>query len=204
MNRIPRAFPPHHRPVLVLAALLGLLLWGCLFLLGRSTASQAERVVAHAASLSREPRLGGNPARAAGGRMIPTLPGSPPVSPSGMNAKPGLGESPPLSPPGRGVDPNHRDSPPPARVPSPPAHTLRAWVTGYDLTGITASGVPAGPGGCAVDPSVVPLGTTITIDGIGRCRANDTGGAVMGAMVDVWVSDARTAYQLTGGYTIHW
>lgn len=204
MNCIPRAFPPplrpillgcspRHRPLVLLATLVGLLLWFSVYLLDLSTAGQAERVAhiwqtaRHTVGTSRKPGLDGSPPKEAGDRMIAALAASPPISPPGVGARPGLRGSPPL-----------------AAHPRPPVHTLRAWVTGYDLTGITATGVPAGPGGCAVDPSVIPLGTTITIEGIGRCVANDTGGAVMGATVDIWVPDAQTAYQLTGGYTIHY
>lgn len=193
MTFFPRPFHTHYRPILVMAVVLGLLLWGCL-LPRLSAPGQVERnaLATRAPRLttgaSLKPGLAGNPAKETGNRMLAALAASPPESPPGLGARPGLPGSPP-------PHPTH---------PRPPVHTLRVWVTGYDLSGITASGVLAGPGGCAVDPSVIPLGTTITIEGIGRCRANDTGPAVVGATVDVWVPDAQTAYQLTGGYTIHY
>ena len=59
-------------------------------------------------------------------------------------------------------------------------------VTCYDLTGVTASGDQAGPQSVAVDPSVIPLGTQIYVQGIGMRRADDTGGAIIGDHVDIW------------------
>jgi resuscitation-promoting factor RpfB len=46
----------------------------------------------------------------------------------------------------------------------------------------------------AVDPSVIPLGTRLHVPGYGDAVAADTGGAVRGAMIDVWfptVAQAR-------------
>jgi len=48
--------------------------------------------------------------------------------------------------------------------------------------GVTATGLPAGPGVVAVDPEVIPLGSTVIIDGQ-RYLAADTG--VTGKHVDV-------------------
>ena len=59
--------------------------------------------------------------------------------------------------------------------------------TAYALTGTTATGIPVGPGIVAVDPSVIPLGTRMTIPGYGEGVAADTGGAIIGARIDVWV-----------------
>ena len=57
--------------------------------------------------------------------------------------------------------------------------------------GLTATGLPAGPGVVAVDPEVVPLGSTVVIDGQ-RYLAADTG--VMGNHVDICLADhAETA-----------
>jgi 3D (Asp-Asp-Asp) domain-containing protein len=85
-----------------------------------------------------------------------------------------------------------------------PTHTLQVWVTGYDLYGITATGVPTGSGICAVDPYTIPLGTHIAIAGVGSCVAADTGPAVVGAHIDVWVPDYQSAVNLTGYYTASW
>jgi 3D (Asp-Asp-Asp) domain-containing protein len=59
-------------------------------------------------------------------------------------------------------------------------------VTCYDLSGVTASGSMAGPGGVAVDPRVIPLGTRIYIQGVGARTADDTGGAIIGNRLDIW------------------
>ena len=59
-------------------------------------------------------------------------------------------------------------------------------------SGITASGVRAGFGIIAVDPSGVPLGTKVFIPGYGRAIAGDTGGAIVGHRVDLGF-DSETA-----------
>ena len=52
--------------------------------------------------------------------------------------------------------------------------------------GLTATGLPAGPGIVAVDPEVVPLGSTVIIDGQ-KYLAADTG--VRGKHVDVCLAE---------------
>lgn len=42
---------------------------------------------------------------------------------------------------------------------------------------------------CAVDPNVIPLGKTVTIKGLGTFIARDTGGAVKGHIIDVYIGD---------------
>jgi 3D (Asp-Asp-Asp) domain-containing protein len=68
------------------------------------------------------------------------------------------------------------------------ARLLTVVATGYSLPGRTASGIPVGPGIVAVDPSVIPLGSTMTIPGYGQGVAADTGGAIQGARIDLWFS----------------
>jgi peptidoglycan DL-endopeptidase CwlO len=58
--------------------------------------------------------------------------------------------------------------------------------TGYCLRGTTATGIPVGLGVVAVDPSVIPLGTRMTVPGYGEGVAADTGSAVKGAIIDLW------------------
>ena len=65
--------------------------------------------------------------------------------------------------------------------------------TGYALRGRTATGAPAGWGVVAVDPSVIPLGTSMTIPGYGSGVAADTGGGVRGAMIDLWFPSTAQA-----------
>ncbi len=59
-------------------------------------------------------------------------------------------------------------------------------VTCYDLPGDTATGVPVNAETVAVDPSVIPLGTRIVVDGAGERIAEDTGGAIIGHHIDIW------------------
>jgi len=78
--------------------------------------------------------------------------------------------------------------------------------TGYALTGITATGVPVGWGVVAVDPAVIPLGTRLTIPGYGEGVAADTGGAVRGAVIDLWfpsIAQARAWGRRTVTVTLH-
>ncbi len=53
--------------------------------------------------------------------------------------------------------------------------------------GLTATGLPAGPGVVAVDPEVIPLGSTVVVDGQ-RYLAADTGSGVEGLHVDICVA----------------
>ena len=84
------------------------------------------------------------------------------------------------------------------------AATARFFVTGYVLQGYTATGTYVHPGTCAVDPRVVPLGSYLTISGLGTCHAEDTGGAILGYRIDVWVPTVAQADALTGWYTASW
>jgi 3D (Asp-Asp-Asp) domain-containing protein len=72
------------------------------------------------------------------------------------------------------------------QAPSAGGRTLTVLATGYSLGGHTSTGVPVGYGIVAVDPSVIPLGTHITIPGYGDGVAADTGGAIAGARIDLW------------------
>lgn len=54
-----------------------------------------------------------------------------------------------------------------------------------DGAGITATGIAAGYGIVAVDPSVIPLGTRLYIPGYGTALAADTGGAIRGNKIDL-------------------
>jgi peptidoglycan DL-endopeptidase CwlO len=84
-------------------------------------------------------------------------------------------------------------------APSPPVHgvgrALTVVATAYALPGTTASGLPVGPGIVAVDPTVIPFGTHMTIPGYGEGVAADTGSAIIGARIDVWVPTEAQANQ---------
>lgn len=77
---------------------------------------------------------------------------------------------------------------PTAQVPTPVAgtRTLTVVSTGYSLPGHTATGLPVGWGVVAVDPSLIPLGTRLTIPGYGLAVAADVGSGVHGATIDLW------------------
>jgi peptidoglycan DL-endopeptidase CwlO len=84
---------------------------------------------------------------------------------------------------------------PPAVGAAPVAggRTLTVLATGYSLTGTTSTGLPVGWGVAAVDPSVIPLGTHMTVPGYGEAVAADTGGNVGGAAIDLWFPSAAKA-----------
>jgi cystine transport system substrate-binding protein len=81
--------------------------------------------------------------------------------------------------------------PPPA--PARPGTSMTVYATGYCLRGTTATGLPVGPGIVATDPSVIPLGTRMTIPGYGEGVAADTGGAIVGKRIDVWIANCKQA-----------
>jgi 3D (Asp-Asp-Asp) domain-containing protein len=70
---------------------------------------------------------------------------------------------------------------------------LTVSATCYCLSGSTASGLPVGPGIIATDPSVIPLGTRVYVPGYGNAVAADTGSAVKGLTIDLWVADCAKA-----------
>jgi 3D (Asp-Asp-Asp) domain-containing protein/predicted nucleic acid-binding Zn-ribbon protein len=86
------------------------------------------------------------------------------------------------------------------------ARTITVYATGYAIRGTTATGMPVGYGVVAVDPSVIPLGTRLTIPGYGEGVAADTGGGVRGATIDLWfptLAEARAWGGRTVTITLH-
>jgi peptidoglycan DL-endopeptidase CwlO len=96
--------------------------------------------------------------------------------------------------------PEPQPSPQPSQ-PSPQApvartgKTLTVVATAYTTRGTTATGIPTGYGIAAVDPTVIPLGTRMTIPGYGEAVAADIGSTIKGLRIDVWVSSAAEAAQ---------
>lgn len=72
---------------------------------------------------------------------------------------------------------------------------MNMTATAYTYTGnCTATGTTTKRGVVAVDPSVIPLGSRLYIEGYGYARAEDTGGAIKGNRIDVFLpsySEAR-------------
>ena len=88
-------------------------------------------------------------------------------------------------------------APAPAAAPaaaSQGGRTLVVSATGYSLPGHTATGLPVGPGIVAVDPTVIPLGTRMTIPGYGEGVAADVGSGIRGAMIDLWFPTVGQAF----------
>jgi 3D (Asp-Asp-Asp) domain-containing protein len=92
---------------------------------------------------------------------------------------------------------------------SPPvvgAHTMSVVATGYSLDGATATGLAVGWGVVAVDPSVIPLGTRMSIPGYGEGVAADVGSGISGATIDLWFpsdADARAWGRRTVTISLH-
>jgi uncharacterized protein YabE (DUF348 family) len=74
-------------------------------------------------------------------------------------------------------------------------HMIATAYTGgcYGCSGVTATGVRAGLGVIAVDPSVIPLGTKLFIPGYGRAVAGDTGGSIVGHRIDLGFNNSVEA-----------
>lgn len=78
--------------------------------------------------------------------------------------------------------------------------TYSMEATAYTGGGLTALGLkpvrdPAGLSTIAVDPTVIPLGTKVFIPGYGYAIASDTGGAIKGKIIDVYLNSESECYQ---------
>jgi 3D (Asp-Asp-Asp) domain-containing protein/peptidoglycan hydrolase CwlO-like protein len=83
---------------------------------------------------------------------------------------------------------------PPVAIAENGPRTITVTATGYTLRGRTSTGIRTGPGVVAVDPSVIPLGTRLTIPGYGTGVAADTGGAMRGNVIDLWFPTTQQAH----------
>ena len=84
-------------------------------------------------------------------------------------------------------------------VPSAPApaggRQMTVQATAYCQGSRTADGTAVGWGVIAVDPSVIPLGTHLYVPGYGEAVAHDTGGAVRGNIIDLYMPSCSEAIQ---------
>jgi cystine transport system substrate-binding protein len=71
--------------------------------------------------------------------------------------------------------------------------TVTMNITGYSLSGRTATGLPVGWGVVAVDPRVIPLGTHLWVPGYGEAIAADVGSAIIGDRLDLWFPSVAQA-----------
>ncbi len=68
--------------------------------------------------------------------------------------------------------------------------------TAYTWTGNrTATGTWPSRGTVAVDPEVIPLGSRLWIEGYGEAVALDTGGAVKGNIIDIYLPTEAECWQ---------
>lgn len=142
--------------------------------------------------------------------QTPTEPPAATTTAAGTTQAPG-GSGAPSQPPPAPVEsvatvtttPSPTTAPPPP--PPRPGGTMTVYATGYCLKGTTATGLPVGPGIVATDPSVIPLGTRMTVPGYGEGVAADIGGAIQGKRIDVWIKScpAAAAFGRTVTITFH-
>ena len=82
------------------------------------------------------------------------------------------------------------------------AETLTVSATAYTAdcegcSGVTATGIDLNKNPdqkvIAVDPKVFPLGSTVYVEGYGKAIAGDTGGAIKGKKIDLFMSSEKQA-----------
>ena len=78
----------------------------------------------------------------------------------------------------------------------PEPETIIFEATAYTWTGCrTASGSWPSRGTIATDPRVIPLGTELHIEGYGSAVAADTGGAIQGQKIDLYMDSEHECWQ---------
>lgn len=71
------------------------------------------------------------------------------------------------------------------------ARTFHA--TAYSLPGRTATGRKVRSGIVAADPRVLKMGSKVRIGNLGVFVVDDTGGAIKGSRLDIWMPNKRDA-----------
>jgi 3D (Asp-Asp-Asp) domain-containing protein len=84
-----------------------------------------------------------------------------------------------------------------AEMSRPDTETFQA--TAYSIEGKTASGKQAREGICAADPKILPLGSRVRVHDAGQysgeCEIADTGRAIKGREIDIYLASDREAKQ---------
>ena len=95
--------------------------------------------------------------------------------------------------------------PEPAPVEEPALRSFTARISAYCLSGLTRLGTPVRRGVVSVDPAVIRLGSRLTIDGLpGVFVAEDTGVAIVGHRIDLYVPDCADAIRWGVQYRTVW
>lgn len=80
--------------------------------------------------------------------------------------------------------------------PEPEPEPVIFTATAYTWTGNrTATGTWPSRGTVATDPRVIPMGTRMHIEGYGEAVAADTGGAIKGQKLDLYMDDVNECLQ---------
>lgn len=61
--------------------------------------------------------------------------------------------------------------------------------------GITKSGTQVSRGTVAIDPRIIPLGTKIYVEGYGHAECLDTGGAIKGNRIDLYMDSREECFE---------
>jgi 3D (Asp-Asp-Asp) domain-containing protein len=72
-------------------------------------------------------------------------------------------------------------------------NSLSFVATAYSLRGKMANGQNVHNGAIAADPRILPIGTVVAIDGMGTFVVKDTGGAIKGNKIDIWMPNRSNA-----------
>jgi 3D (Asp-Asp-Asp) domain-containing protein len=76
---------------------------------------------------------------------------------------------------------------------SAPVGSKTFTATAYSLRGRMSNGKHVFSGAIAADPKVLPLGTKVYIEGYGNFVVCDTGGAIKGSRIDIWMPNRNHA-----------
>lgn len=78
-------------------------------------------------------------------------------------------------------------------VDSRPVGSMTFVATAYSLKGKMANGQTVHSGAIAADPKVLPIGSVVMIENMGIFTVKDTGGAIKGNRIDIWMPSRKQA-----------